>query len=105
GIGSDDYVAGLRAAESPAALLERILHTEQPRHDQWQIQCQAMVQAKARVLVKSMLTDEVARSCHVEPVADPSEAVRDLVAQAQAQGRDGSVLVLPYGQLTVPVIE
>ncbi len=105
GIGSDDYAEGLRAAESPAALLERILHTEHPRHDQWQIQCQAMVQAKARVLVKSLLSDSDARAAHVEPVEDASAAVRALVEAAQREGREGSVLVLPVGQLTVPVVE
>jgi nickel-dependent lactate racemase len=104
GIGSDDYAEGLRAANSPDALLERILHTEEPRHDQWQIQCQAMVQAKARVLVKSLLSDEDAHDAHVEPVEDVSAVVEGLVAQAQREGREGSVLVLPFGQLTVPVV-
>jgi nickel-dependent lactate racemase len=104
GIGSDDYAEGLRAAASPAALLDRILHTEEPRHDQWQIQCQAMVQTKARVLVKSLLRDEQARAAHVEPVGDASVPVRELMAEAQRQGREGSVLVLPFGQLTVPVV-
>jgi nickel-dependent lactate racemase len=105
GIGSTDYEEGLRAAESPAALLDRILHTEEPRHDQWQIQCQAMVQAKARVLVKSLLTDDQARAAHVEPAGDVSAAVAKLVSVAQSRGREGSVLVLPFGQLTVPVVE
>ena len=104
GAGSDDYAEGLRAAASPAALLERILHTEEPRHDQWQIQCQAMVQGKARVLVKSLLTDEQARAAHVEPVSDVSAALQKLVADAQRRGSEGSVLVLPFGQLTVPVV-
>jgi nickel-dependent lactate racemase len=104
GIGSRDYEEGLRAAESPQALLQRILHTEQPRHDQWQIQCQAMVQAKARVLLQSKLTPEQTRAAHLEYAGDASQAVRDLVADARAQGREGSVLVLPHGQFTVPVI-
>jgi nickel-dependent lactate racemase len=104
GIGSDDYVHGLRAAESPAALLERILHTETPRHDQWQIQCQAMVQAKAEVYVHSLMTPEQSRTAHVEHVTDANRALGDLIARSKAAGRDGSVLVLPFGQLTVPVI-
>jgi len=104
GIGSRDYEEGLRAAESPAALLDRILHTEQPRHDQWQIQCQAMVQTKARVLLHSKLTPAQTEAAHLEYAADPSEAVRQLVEDAKAQGREGSVLVMPHGQLTVPVI-
>jgi len=104
GIGSRDFEEGLKAAASPAALLERILKTEQPRHDQWQIQRQAMVQAKARVYLHSRLTKAQTKAAHLEYSADPSATVRDLVMEAQSKGRDGSVLVLPYGQLTVPVI-
>lgn len=104
GIGSRDYEEGLKAAASPAALLERILKTEQPRHDQWQIQCQAMVQAKARVYLHSRLTKAQTKAAHLEYSAEPSATVRELVERAQSEGRDGSVLVLPYGQLTVPVV-
>jgi nickel-dependent lactate racemase len=104
GIGSHDYEEGLHAEESPQALLRRILHTEEPRHDQWQIQCQAMVQTKARVLLHSKLTPEQTRAAHLEYAADASQAVQQLVADAQAQGREGRLLVMPYGQLTVPVI-
>jgi lactate racemase len=104
GIGSRDYAEGLRAADSPQALLDRILHTEEPRYDQWQIQCQAMVQAKARVLLHSRLTPEQTRAAHLEYSADPSETLGDLVEHSQATGRDGSVLIMPHGQLTVPVI-
>jgi lactate racemase len=104
GLGSDDYIEGLREAASPSALLEKITHTEQPRHDQWQIQCQAMAQARAGVYLHSLLPDEQVRLAHVEPVADPSATLRGLIAEAQAQGRAGSVLVLPFGQMTVPVV-
>jgi nickel-dependent lactate racemase len=104
GIGSRDYEEGLLAAESPAELLDRILHTEQPRHDQWQIQCQAMVQIKARVLLHSRLTPAQTRASHLEYAADASQALRELVDDAKARGSEGSVLVMPYGQLTVPVI-
>jgi nickel-dependent lactate racemase len=104
GIGSRDYEEGLLAAESPAALLDRILHTEQPRHDQWQIQCQAMVQTKARVLLHSKLTPQQTKAAHLEFAADASQALRELVDAARAAGTEGSVLVMPYGQLTVPVV-
>ncbi|HEU0074157.1 MAG TPA: nickel-dependent lactate racemase [Dehalococcoidia bacterium] len=104
GIGSRDYEEGLLAAESPAALLDRILHTEQPRHDQWQIQCQAMVQTKARVLLHSKLTPRQTRAAHLEYAADASQALLELVKDARERGNEGSVLVMPYGQLTVPVI-
>ena len=104
GVGSRDYEEGLRAAPSPAALLEGILHTERPRHDQWQIQCQAMVQMKARVLLHSKLTPEQTKAAHLEPAADASAALRGLVEDARTGGDEGSVLVMPYGQLTVPVL-
>jgi nickel-dependent lactate racemase len=103
GVGSADYIEGLKQAESPAALLERICNTEHPRHDQWQIQCQAMAQAKARVYLHSLLTDEQCRAAHLEPVDDVSGLVTSLVAEARAAGREGSVLVLPHGQMTVPL--
>lgn len=104
GIGSRDYEEGLKSAASPKALLDRILHTEQPRHDQWQIQCQAMVQMKARVLLHSKLTPQQTQAAHLEYAPDPSEAIRDLIAEAQSRGQQGSVLIMPYGQLTVPVV-
>jgi nickel-dependent lactate racemase len=104
GIGSDDYAGLLSEGESIAQLLEGISSGAHHRHDQWQVQCQAMVQAKARVLVHSQLTPQQARSAHVEHCADPSAMVRQLVAEARARGRAGSVLVMPHGQLTVPVI-
>lgn len=104
GIGSRDYEEGLKAAESPAALLDRILGTEQPRHDQWQIQCQAMVQTRARVLLHSKLTPQQTNAAHLEYAADASQALQALVHDARAAGNEGSVLVMPFGQLTVPVV-
>jgi lactate racemase len=104
GIGSRDYEEGLGAEDSARALLDRILKTEEPRYDQWQIQCQAMVQSRARVFLHSRLTAEQTRGAHVGYSADASETLRELVEQAQAMGRDGSVLIMPHGQLTVPVI-
>jgi nickel-dependent lactate racemase len=105
GIGSDDYIEGLKQAGSPAELLELICNTEHPRHDQWQIQCQAMAQAKARVYLHSLLTEEQCRAAHVEPVTDVSGLIERLVAEACAAGHEGSVLVLPHGQMTVPLIQ
>jgi nickel-dependent lactate racemase len=105
GIGSDDYAQGLKEAATPADLLRQITSAEHhPRHDQWQIQCQAMVQAKAKVYVRSLMTEDETRAAHCEYTDDPSRTVRELVEAAQAQGRDGSVLVMPHGQLTVPVV-
>jgi nickel-dependent lactate racemase len=105
GIGSDDYVAGLHEAGSPRELLDLICAAERtPRHDQWQIQCQAMAQARATVYAHTQMSFGDTRVCHVEYSADPSQTVRELVAEAQRRGREGSVLVMPHGQLTVPVV-
>jgi len=104
GIGSHDYIHGLQAAENPAALLERILHTEEPRHDQWQVQCQAMVQIKADVHVYSMMSPEQCRTAHVTHVTDPQTTLDALIVNARAGGRDGSALILPHAQMTVPVV-
>jgi hypothetical protein len=63
-----------------------------------------MIQAKAGVHVYSLMTPEQSRTAHVEHVTDPNATLADLVAGSKAAGRDGSVLVLPFGQLTVPVV-
>jgi nickel-dependent lactate racemase len=105
GIGSEDYREGLAEAPTPADLLRQITSAERhARHDQWQIQCQAMVQAKARVYVRSLMTEAETRAAHCEYTDDASRTVQELVEAAQAKGREGSVLVMPHGQLTVPVI-
>jgi nickel-dependent lactate racemase len=105
GIGSTDYVNGLKDAASPAALLEAICREDRtPRHDQWQIQCQAMSQAKADVYLHSQMSREDTATSHVTYIDDVSATVQELVTGARAKGREGSVLVLPYGQLTVPVL-
>ena len=69
--------------------------------DQWQVQIQARVQAKARVLVKADgLSERQLRAAHVEPIADVSETLRGLLA-AQPAAR---VCVLPQGPQTIPYL-
>ncbi|HXH23195.1 MAG TPA: nickel-dependent lactate racemase [Dehalococcoidia bacterium] len=104
GLGSDDYVRFLTGRESPEALLASILGAEAPRHDQWQVQVQAMVQRKAAVYLHSRLSREATEAAHLRYSANPSETLARLIADARSQGLPGSVLVLPHGQLTVPVI-
>lgn len=105
GVGSDEYVEFLASRGSPEALLADIMGAERPRHDQWQVQIQAMVQRKATVHLYSKLSGAQTQAAHLEFSAEPSATVRELVASAQAEGRPGSVLVMPYGQLTVPIIQ
>jgi nickel-dependent lactate racemase len=104
GLGGTEYVDLLTKGESPAALLHDIESRTTTLHDQWQVQCQAMVQAKADVYLHSLLSQSETEACHVRYCADVGQTVRQLVESARAAGRRGSVLVLPHGQLTVPVV-
>ncbi len=104
GIGGGEYVDLLTRGTSPEALLRDIYSEGPTRHDQWQVQCQAMVQARAEVWLHSRLSREETESAHLGYAEDVSETVTRLVAQARRSGRPGSVLVLPFGQLTVPVV-
>jgi nickel-dependent lactate racemase len=104
GLGSDDYAGLLRGGESPAALMHWIHHTQEPRYDQWQVQCQAMVQAKAEVYLHSLMSPEDTRTALVSYAEDVESTLERLLAEARSRGREGTLLVMPYGQLTVPVV-
>ncbi len=104
GLGGSEYVSLLTGGESPAAVLAEIAEDSEARLDQWQVQCQAEVQARARVYLHSRLSQIEAESAHFDYCPDVSKLVKELVETAQVEGQPGSVLVLPYGQLTVPVL-
>ncbi len=104
GLGGAEYARFLTEGDSPAALLQTICSASEARHDQWQIQCQAIVQAKADVYLRSRLSRTDTEAAHLRYVGDISQTVNALVREARGRGRPGSVLVLPHGQLTVPVI-
>ncbi len=70
--------------------------------DQWQVQIQAQIQLRARVLLHSALPEDVVRACHLEPCADIGRAVRDALDQA---GPGARVAVLPQGPLTIPYLD
>ncbi|MDT4939678.1 MAG: lactate racemase [Pseudonocardiales bacterium] len=96
------YREELTAAVSPAALLEEIAARTKTVPDQWQIQIQAAIQARSRVIVHtSYLSDAELREAHLEQTADVEATVRHLLDDA---GPDARVCVLPYGPLTVPYI-
>jgi nickel-dependent lactate racemase len=96
------YRAELTAAASPAALLEAIAAREETVADQWQIQIQAGIQARSRVIVHtSYLSDAELAAAHLEQTPDIEATVRGLLAE---RGPDARVCVLPYGPLTVPYL-
>lgn len=105
GLGSAEYAALLRSERSPDQILDHILSPGFSAIDQWQVQIQAMVQAKANVYLYSSLTEDVVRAAHLLPCADVGDTIASEAAQVQRrEGRAARVLVLPHGQLTVPVL-
>ena len=96
------YREALTAAASPAALLEAIAARATTVPDQWQIQIQAGIQARSRVIVHtSFLSDEELSEAHLEQTADVEATVWHLL---DAAGPEARVCVLPYGPLTVPYV-
>ncbi len=106
GVGGPEYVDLMRSERSPTALLESFERDGHATvHDQWQVQVQAMVQARADVWVFSTMERETAESAHLHWAPDIDSTLAGLAAAAEVEsGREGSVCVMPYGQLTVPQI-
>ena len=94
------YASLLRAAQSPADLLERIKSFPEPERDQWQAQIQAQVQLRADVYVFSHgLTEKQMREALLNPCQDIEQLVSCLVRQ-----KGPRVGVLPQGPFTVPTL-
>jgi nickel-dependent lactate racemase len=92
------YADLLALGDSPAALLRAIEASNVTVPDQWQVQIQARVQQRARVLVHSAGVDaERLRRAHLEAVEDVGATVRAML-EADAEAR---VCVLPEGPQTI----
>ena len=103
GLGLAEYTELLTSEASPQALLERIHSPGFARYDQWGVQCQAIVQAKADCWLHSSMSRETTEAAHLRYCADVSATVEALRRRHVAeQGREPSIAVLPHGQLTVP---
>src|SRR5215468_1502317 len=77
------YGQVLASRPTPAALLEMINTPGYAVPDAWQVQVQAQIQMKARVLVKNgFMSDDEIRAAHFEPVADVRRGVCDALASA-----------------------
>ncbi|MCY3968933.1 MAG: hypothetical protein OXG74_03300, partial [Acidobacteria bacterium] len=69
--------------------------------DQWQVQVQALIQRRARVLVKADgLSGEQLAAAHFEPAPDLDIALAECVAGQP----DASICVLPEGPQTIPYV-
>jgi hypothetical protein len=70
--------------------------------DQWQVQIQAQILTKARVLIKtSGLGPKDLRNAHLAPIEDVSASVRDALRKA---GPDATLCALPQGPQTIPYV-
>ena len=105
GLGAPEYVHLLRSEGSPRELLERIEERE-TTFDQWQVQIQAMVQARADVWLHASLPRETVESAHLRFAPDVDGTLAEIIAAKRAElGREPTVCALPYGQLMVPRLE
>ena len=96
-----NYAQILASGDSPTALLEAIAASAVTIPDQWQVQVQARVQQRARVLVHTDgLTDDELRAAHLEPAHDVSETVAQLLLEQP----DARIAVLPQGPQTIAYV-
>ena len=80
---------------------EDILGAGRTIPDGWQVQVQARAQARAAVFLRSSLTDDAARSAHLQPIQDIGALMDRLLAQQPA----ARVCVLPEGPQTIPFLQ
>jgi len=107
GLGLPHFCQLLEARDSPQELLEMIVEPSCRAFDQWGVQCLAMSEVKANCYLHSSLGPEDAvRRAHLKPAPDVSQTLASLIEAYRGKngGREPRVLVLPYGQLTVPQI-
>jgi nickel-dependent lactate racemase len=94
------YARLLREAPSIDTAARRIVEADRTIPDGWQVQVQARVQARARVLLRSELPAATARRAHLEPIDDVGAALRDILRRRP----DTRVCVLPEGPQTIPYL-
>lgn len=104
GLGLPHFRHLLDARDSPQALLEMIVDPSFRAYDQWGVQCLAMSEVKADCYLHAALSAEDVGRAHLKPAPDISQTLATLVEAYRGRngGREPRVLVLPYGQLTVP---
>lgn len=97
------YREVLASEASPEALLRSIEARTETVPDQWQVQVQARVQVKARVLLHTggLSAAELA-TAHIGHVDDLAAAVRD---ELDRHGPGATLCVLPEGPQTIPYVE
>ena len=96
------YGEVLASRPTPEALLEMIYTPGYAVADAWQVQIQAQIQTKAKVLVKNgFMSHEAIRAAHFEPLDDVSSGVCDAL---RAAGPAATLCALPQGPQTIPYL-
>lgn len=96
------YGQVLASQSSPQKLLAMINAPGYSVPDQWEVQVQAQIQMKARVLVKTTgLAPEAVRAAHLQPIDDVAAAVSEAM---RAAGPSATLCVLPQGPQTIPYL-
>lgn len=97
-----EYKRLLWAADSPQALLDRVMAPGFRCHDQWEAQIQAQIQCQACVHVYADgLSDEELRQALVLPC----RLIEETVAQIRQKNPGATIAVLPDGPQTVPFVK
>ena len=97
------YREVLRSAATPQALLDDITSRPFTVPDQWQVQIQAQIQVRSRVVMyTSYLSDADLAEAHLTQTADIGAAIQ---AEIKRVGPAARICVLPEGPQTIPYLE
>jgi nickel-dependent lactate racemase len=100
--GHGSYRELLSSRASPQELLEAIAASPTVIPDQWQVQVQAKIQAKATVVMHTgFLSDEELGAVNLAQTRDISATVRE---ELGSRGAGATVCVLPEGPQTIPIL-
>jgi nickel-dependent lactate racemase len=94
------YARLLRGASSIEGAARQLVEAGHTIPDGWQVQVQARVQARARVLLFSRLTPSAVRDAHLEPIDDVTATLAELLRRRP----DARVCVMPEGPQTIPFL-
>jgi nickel-dependent lactate racemase len=96
------YGEVLASQPNAEALLKMITTPGYSRPDMWQVQVQAQILMKSRVLVKNgFMSDHEIRAAHFEPLDDVGAGVASAL---EAAGPGATLCVLPQGPQTIPYL-
>jgi lactate racemase len=96
------YREVLRSAATPQALLDEIAQREVTIPDQWQVQIQAQIQTRARVVMHtSYLSDADLADAHLTQTSDIGATI---AAEVRRIGPRTRICVLPEGPQTIPYL-